>query len=243
MTTAISSRCHGEVDRWRLRRSSRANSGPTQSSPRWARTNARFRCQAMSTVAQSSTRSEPSRRRSSTSNTHETTWSTKSWRRKFAARDSGRDAPRKVGSTAKPPVETDSLRTGYGNVALFLTLGNHVGLRRLPGGGRSRAKPVSTGLNSLLSREDAGNFADFGQFGQCGRRNPLFRRNKSCEFPATLSREFSHPIRWLAGISNRQAGNFRARKSVTSVRSRNRFLPLLARNTCQINGFHRRRVL
>jgi hypothetical protein len=32
------------------------------------------------------------------------------------------------------------------------------------GGGRSPAKPVSTGLNSLLSREDAGNFANFGQF-------------------------------------------------------------------------------
>jgi hypothetical protein len=151
MTTAISSRCHGEVDRWRLRRSSRANSGPTQSSPRWARTNARFRCQAMSTVAQSSTRSEPSRRRSSTSNTHETTWSTKSWRRKFAARDSGRDAPRKVGSTAKPPVETDSLRTGYGNVALFLTLGNHLGLRRLPGGAEGNRTPDLCSAIAALS--------------------------------------------------------------------------------------------
>ena len=35
---------------------------------------------------------------------------------------------------AKPTAETISPRTGYGNGGLFLTLGTHVGLRRLPGG-------------------------------------------------------------------------------------------------------------
>jgi len=35
---------------------------------------------------------------------------------------------------AKPTVETGSPHTGYGNVALFLTLGNHVGLCGLRGG-------------------------------------------------------------------------------------------------------------
>jgi hypothetical protein len=49
----------------------------------------------------------------------------------------------KFSQRAKPTAETGSPRAGYGNVALFLTLGNHLGLRGLPGGGRSRAKPVS----------------------------------------------------------------------------------------------------
>ena len=40
----------------------------------------------------------------------------------------------KSAQRAKPTVETGSPHAGYGNVALFLTLGNHVGLRGLPGG-------------------------------------------------------------------------------------------------------------
>ena len=34
----------------------------------------------------------------------------------------------------KQTAETDTRRAGYGNLALFLTVGNHVGLRGLPGG-------------------------------------------------------------------------------------------------------------
>src|SRR6202035_1917940 len=42
-------------------------------------------------------------------------------------------APRreKFSQRAKPTAETGSPRAGYGNVALFLALGNHVGLRGL----------------------------------------------------------------------------------------------------------------
>jgi hypothetical protein len=40
----------------------------------------------------------------------------------------------KSAQCAKPTAETSSPRAGYGDVALFLTLGNHVGLRGLPGG-------------------------------------------------------------------------------------------------------------
>jgi MFS family permease len=42
-------------------------------------------------------------------------------------------------------VALGSPRTGYGNVGLFLTQGSHLGLRGLPGGGRSPAKPVCGG--------------------------------------------------------------------------------------------------
>ena len=49
-----------------------------QASPRWARTSAQFLCPVMSIASWSSTWIEPSRRRSSTSDTHETTCSTKS---------------------------------------------------------------------------------------------------------------------------------------------------------------------
>ena len=50
-------------------------------------------------------------------------------------------APRreKFSQRAKPTAETGSPRAGYGNVALFLTLGNHVGLRGLPGPASARA--------------------------------------------------------------------------------------------------------
>jgi hypothetical protein len=46
---------------------------------------------------------------------------------------------------ANPTAETGSPRTGYGNVALFPTHGNHVDLRGLGGGARSLAKPVCGG--------------------------------------------------------------------------------------------------
>src|SRR4029077_8801945 len=50
-------------------------------------------------------------------------------------------APRreKFSQRAKPTAETGAPRAGYGNVALFLTLGSHVGLRGLP------RKPVCGG--------------------------------------------------------------------------------------------------
>jgi hypothetical protein len=50
----------------------------TQNSPLWARTSERFRCQATCIVNWSSTRTEPSRRRSSTSDAQEITCLTKS---------------------------------------------------------------------------------------------------------------------------------------------------------------------
>jgi hypothetical protein len=49
---------------------------------------------------------------------------------------------------AKSTVETGSPRAGYGNVALFVTLRNHCGLRGLRGGGRSPAKLVCERLIS-----------------------------------------------------------------------------------------------
>ena len=57
-----------------------------------------------------------------------------------------------------PAAETGSIRTGHGNLGLFSTLGNHVGLRRLPGGGRSPAKPVCGRPNSLLAGKEQGFF-------------------------------------------------------------------------------------
>ena len=79
------------------------------------------------------------------------------WKRNFAARDFGPDAPRKVAATR----QSDSRdrfypRQAHGNVGLFSTLGNHVGSRRLPGGGRSLAKPVS-----LINRTKQGELRFF----------------------------------------------------------------------------------
>ena len=55
-------------------------------------------------------------------------------------------APRRKQSPAraKSTAETDSARAAYGNVVLFQTLGNHVDLRRLPGGaGDSNQRPLN----------------------------------------------------------------------------------------------------
>jgi hypothetical protein len=43
--------------------------------------------------------------------------------------------------------QTDYCRRKSWKVVLFYGLGSHVGLRGLPGGGRSRAKPVSVRKN------------------------------------------------------------------------------------------------
>ena len=43
----------------------------------------------------------------------------------------------------RPPTETVLGVASYGNVVLSCAAGNHVGLRGLPGGGRSPTKPVS----------------------------------------------------------------------------------------------------
>ena len=62
--------------------------------------------------------------------------------------------------------EPSSLRTGYGNVGLFATLGNRVDLRGLPGGGRSPAKPVSGPQKSLLAGKVQGIFCLLSRFGR-----------------------------------------------------------------------------
>ena len=80
-------------------------------------------------------------------------------------------APRreKFSQRAKPTAETGSPRAGYGNVALFLTLGNHVGLRGLPGGARSLAKPVCGGRRGksevFTARGFSGSSEDIVVFG------------------------------------------------------------------------------
>src|ERR1700719_4705929 len=66
---------------------------------------------------------------------------------------------------AKPTAETGSPRTGYGNVGLFLTLGSHVGLRGLPGGGRSPVKPVSKDWRSLVTGRKTGISIENREFG------------------------------------------------------------------------------
>ena len=63
---------------------------------------------------------------------------------------------------AKPTAETGSPRTGYGNVGLFLTLGSHVGLRGLPGGGRSPDKPVCREPDFPAIREKNRELLEFG---------------------------------------------------------------------------------
>ena len=64
-------------------------------------------------------------------------------------------APRREKFTqpAKPTAETGSPREGYGNVALFLTLGNHVGLRGLGGG------LLANALKRLVSEPQGGRLA------------------------------------------------------------------------------------
>ncbi len=50
-----------------------------------------------------------------------------------------------------PAAETGSIRTGHGNVGLFPTLGNHVGLRRLPGGAEGIRTPDLCSAIAALS--------------------------------------------------------------------------------------------
>ena len=80
---------------------------------------------------------------------------------------------------ANPTAETGSPRTGHGNVALFPTRGNHVDLRGLGGGGRSRAKPVSAAYDRLGNRKKPTVSGDLALFGapEC----PLFG-GKRCFF-------------------------------------------------------------
>jgi 3-oxoadipate enol-lactonase len=62
------------------------------------------------------------------------------------ARNAGRSAPRAAPNRLLRPLLGAQV---YGNVALFLTLGNHVGLRGLPGGGHSPAEPVSAMISPV----------------------------------------------------------------------------------------------
>ena len=63
-----------------------------------------------------------------------------------------------------------SPHAGYGNAALFLTLGTHVGLRGLPGGGRSPTKPVCEERLSLLTGNNTGILPDSSYAGLAAQR-------------------------------------------------------------------------
>ena len=112
----------------------------TRSSPRWARTSERFPCPATCIASWSSTRTAPSTRRSSTSDAHEITCSTKS--RAFGLATETATA-RTTFST--PSATASRWRLGIAKASDLSLLSND---RRAAGGGYSKASPRASRFES-----------------------------------------------------------------------------------------------